>query len=129
MSTRRTWVSRRSRTTLTVAMTVCIAGAVAHANEEILPARATALTHLVRQDCGSCHGMTLKGGLGPALTPIALTGRSPADLAWVIARGRGERAMPGWAPLLPAHEIDWIAEGLLDGRFLPVPTPAAGGTR
>ena len=85
------------------------------------------IVHLVRQDCGSCHGMTLKGGLGPALTPIALTGRSPADLAWVIARGRGERAMPGWAPLLPAHEIDWIAEGLLDGRFLPVPAP--GGAR
>lgn len=115
--------------TVAVAMTVCIAGAVAHANEELPPTRATALTHLVRQDCGSCHGMTLKGGLGPALTPTALTGRSPADLAWVIARGRGERAMPGWAPLLPAHEIDWIAEGLLDGRFLPVQAPAAGGAQ
>jgi len=87
------------------------------------------LIELVRQDCGSCHGMTLKGGLGPALTPIALTGRSPADLAWVIARGRGERAMPGWAPLLPAHEIDWIAAGLLDGRFLPAQAPAVGVVR
>ena len=114
---------------MTAAMAVCIAGAVAHANEAVPPARATALIHLVRQDCGSCHGMTLKGGLGPALTPIALTGRTLADLAWVIARGRGERAMPGWAPLLPAHEIDWIAEGLLDGRFLPAQAPAAGAAR
>ena len=73
--------------------------------------------------------MTLKGGLGPPLTPTALTGRSPMDLAWVIARGRGERAMPGWAPLLPAHEIDWIAEGLLDGRFLPVQAPPTGEIR
>ena len=23
------------------------------------------LEHLVKQDCGSCHGLTLKGGLGP----------------------------------------------------------------
>jgi len=73
--------------------------------------------------------MTLKGGLGPALTPTALTGRSATDLAWVIARGRVERAMPGWAPLLSAHEIDWIAEGLLDGRFLPVQALATGEGR
>jgi len=73
--------------------------------------------------------MTLKGGLGPALTPLALTGRSPADLAWVISRGRGERAMPGWAPLLSAHEIDWIARGLLDGRFLPEQTPRGGSSQ
>lgn len=102
-------------------------GGAARAAEELSAERATALTRLVRQDCGSCHGMTLKGGLGPALTPVALTGRSSADLAWVIARGRKERAMPGWEPLLPAGEIDWIAQGLLDGRFLQA--PATGGAR
>ncbi|HAF55336.1 MAG TPA: cytochrome C55X NirC, partial [Thauera sp.] len=32
------------------------------------PQRARELIHIVRQDCGSCHGLTLKGGLGPALT-------------------------------------------------------------
>ena len=104
-------------------MTVGLPGAAAYASEDLSPARSTALTHLVRQDCGSCHGMTLKGGLGPALTPVALTGRSAADLAWVIARGRSERAMPGWASLLAADEIDWIARGLLDGRFLPAQAP------
>ena len=31
--------------------------------------RARELIHIVRQDCGSCHGLTLAGGLGPALTP------------------------------------------------------------
>jgi len=105
------------------------AGGTARAAEEPSAERATALTRLVRQDCGSCHGMTLKGGLGPALTPVALTGRSSADLAWVIARGRKERAMPGWEPLLQADEIDWIAKGLLDGRFLPVQARPAGEAR
>jgi len=119
VNTRRTWVSRRSWIVVAVMMTVGLPGATARASEDLSAARATALTHLVRQDCGSCHGMTLKGGLGPALTPVALTGRSSADLAWVISHGRSERAMPGWAPLLPAHDIDWIAQGLLDGRFLP----------
>ena len=36
------------------------------------PARQKELIHLVRQDCGSCHGMTLQGGLGPALLPATL---------------------------------------------------------
>lgn len=67
--------------------------------------------------------MTLLGGLGPALTPTTLHGRSADGLAWVIANGRADRAMPGWAPILSAHEIDWIAKGLLEGRFLPAEAP------
>ena len=35
-------------------------------------AREAQLVRMVRQDCGSCHGMTLAGGLGPALTREAL---------------------------------------------------------
>jgi cytochrome c55X len=129
VSTRRTWVSRRSRIGAAVLVAAVLPGVLAVAADDVSPDRASALTHLVRQDCGSCHGMTLKGGLGPALTPVALTGRSPADLAWVISRGRGARAMPGWAPLLSAHDIDWIARGLLDGRFLPDHTRVAGEIR
>ena len=32
-----------------------------------------ALKRLVHQDCGSCHGMTLKGGLGPDIRPETLS--------------------------------------------------------
>ena len=35
------------------------------------------LEHLLLQDCGSCHGLRLTGGLGPAITPVA----SPANPA------------------------------------------------
>src|SRR5690554_7420036 len=33
------------------------------------------LEHLLLQDCGSCHGLRLTGGLGPAITPEALAGK------------------------------------------------------
>ena len=57
---------------------VMIAAAVA---AELSDARKTKLTYLVRQDCGSCHGMTLKGGLGSALTSDRLAGEDTAALA------------------------------------------------
>ncbi|HYG42204.1 MAG TPA: cytochrome c, partial [Bordetella sp.] len=37
------------------------------------------LEHLLRQDCGSCHGLRMTGGLGPPLTRQALAGK-PRDL-------------------------------------------------
>jgi cytochrome c55X len=74
-----------------------------------------ALESLVRQDCGSCHGMTLKGGLGPDLRAETLAGRDPADLALVILDGLDGTAMPPWRPLLTEAEADWIARYLLTG--------------
>lgn len=76
------------------------------------------LENLVRQDCGACHGMTRKGGLGPDIRAKTLSGRDPADLADVIKNGIPQTAMPPWGPLLSDAEIDWIAEYLLKG-----PTP------
>ncbi len=76
------------------------------------------LRRLVLQDCGSCHGMTLEGGLGPAITPAALQGRDPAEITAIIREGRPALAMPGWGPLLAPGEAESIAAGLLDGRFL-----------
>ena len=35
--------------------------------EAVTAERQTELRNLVHQDCGSCHGMRLTGGLGPAL--------------------------------------------------------------
>lgn len=73
------------------------------------------LLYLLRQDCGSCHGMTLRGGLGPALTPAALAGK-PADLLVnSIVYGRPGTAMPPWQGLLEWTEAVWLVDRLLQG--------------
>ena len=77
--------------------------------------RAAQLAYMVRQDCGSCHGMTLKGGLGPALVPAALKGKPAAYIKQVILYGNKDTAMPGWAALLSEADADWISERLLSG--------------
>jgi cytochrome c55X len=78
-------------------------------------ARQTQLIQMVRHDCGSCHGLTLAGGLGPALDAQAL-GAKPAEyLEAMILRGRAGTAMPGWAGLLSERDARWIAQQLKRG--------------
>ena len=75
-----------------------------------------ALRQLVRQDCGSCHGMTLKGGLGPDIRPPALAQYRRDDLTTVILDGIPGTPMPPWRPLLSESEAAWIADYLLRGE-------------
>ena len=77
--------------------------------------RQRALVHLVRQDCGSCHGLTLQGGLGPALLPAALRERPPDGLVATILGGRPGTPMPPFRGLLSEDEAIWIVEQLLRG--------------
>ncbi len=73
------------------------------------------LIRLVRQDCGSCHGMTLKGGLGSPLTAAALAGKPAESLAATILYGRPGTAMPAWKSLLSPAQAEWIAARLIEG--------------
>ncbi len=82
---------------------------------ELSAQRQTELGHLLRQDCGSCHGMTLKGGLGPALTPEALIGKPDGLLVNSILHGRPGTPMPPWEGLLTREEADWIVQQLRKG--------------
>ncbi|MFD3191499.1 c-type cytochrome [Sedimentitalea sp. HM32M-2] len=75
----------------------------------------TALERLVLQDCGSCHGLTLKGGLGPDIRPEALAHYDRAGLAAVILDGIPGTPMPPWRPLLTQAEVDWMVTYLLSG--------------
>lgn len=77
--------------------------------------REQALTRLVRQDCGSCHGMRLTGGLGPAITPEALADKPLDSMVAVIYQGRPGTAMPGWRAMISEAEARWIAERLMRG--------------
>lgn len=76
------------------------------------------LRELVLQDCGSCHGMTLKGGLGPGLRPSDLENRSVEAVASIIRTGVPEAAMPPWKDLLSDEEIRWISEALKSGKLV-----------
>lgn len=76
-------------------------------------ARQKELTHLVRQDCGSCHGMTLKGGLGPALLPESLRDKPVEGLVATIYSGRPGTPMPPWKAFLSEAEAAWIVDKLL----------------
>jgi cytochrome c55X len=80
------------------------------------PGRQKALEYLLRQDCGSCHGMTLKGGLGPPLTAKSLVGKPDELLVTSILEGRPGTAMPPWKPFLNADEAQWLVQQLRQPR-------------
>lgn len=85
-----------------------------HANAELTAERKEELHHMLLHDCGSCHGMTMKGGLGPALTPDALRDRNPATLAATVKYGRPGTPMPPFEGLLSVDDINWIIKLLLE---------------
>jgi cytochrome c55X len=82
---------------------------------DLTQAHQRALIRTVRQDCGSCHGMQLTGGLGPPLTPQALADRPLPMLVTVILYGRPGTPMPGWHSMISEPEAQWIAQQLHSG--------------
>jgi len=83
--------------------------------EEITPARQTELIHLLKHDCGSCHGMTLKGGLGTPPLPSDTADTPPELLRQIILDGIPGTAMPGWRALLTEAEAGWLVTLLQQG--------------
>jgi len=93
------------------ALLACAAAAAA----QPAPARRAELVELVRQDCGACHGLTLKGGLGPSLEAATLAEKDSVQLSFVILHGRRGTPMPPWRGLLSEDEARWIVEALKRG--------------
>ncbi len=79
------------------------------------PERQQELLHLLRHDCGSCHGMQLKGGLGPPLLPEALTDKPAEMLRATILIGRAGTPMPPWWGILSEAEAEWLVNLLKEG--------------
>lgn len=77
--------------------------------------RQSELKHLLLHDCGSCHGMTMKGGLGPALTVGALSNKSEEDLFQTISNGRAGTPMPPWKDILSEADMQWLVSSLKKG--------------
>ena len=87
---------------------------------DLLPVeRQQQLQYLLEQDCGSCHGMRLTGGLGPALTGEALAGKSRELLIDTIREGRAGTPMPPWKTLLADSDISWLVDYLLQPGHTP----------
>jgi cytochrome c55X len=86
-------------------------------NAEIEPVRQNELLYFLRHDCGSCHGMTLKGGLGPALLAETLAGKPKSYIVTTIMEGHQDTAMPPWKSMLTYNEATWIAEQLQSGSI------------
>ena len=93
----------------------CLATLAAPAGAQPDVARQQVLVRIVRQDCGSCHGMRLTGGLGPALTREALADRPIEAMTATIVHGRPGTPMPPWRAFLSEDEARWIAEQLAAG--------------
>ncbi len=83
--------------------------------------RQATLEHLLIQDCGSCHGLRMTGGLGPpALTPQILADKPPREsLIASVMFGRPGTAMPPWNALLNEQEATWMIDRLLQGVTPP----------
>lgn len=86
--------------------------------ETVDPARQAELIYLLKQDCGSCHGMRLLGGLGPSLLPEDLAAASVEDLMAVILEGRPGTAMPPWKALISEADARWLSQQLKAGAAL-----------
>lgn len=99
----------------TLAALALAAGAAMAA--EPAPGHQHALVHLLRHDCGSCHGMTLNGGLGPPLTAAALADKPAPALEATILQGRPGTPMPPWRGLLSDDDVRWLVHLLKSGRL------------
>jgi cytochrome c55X len=107
-----------------MAMCVALSGGAADALADGASAppalRQQELLRLLRQDCGSCHGLRLTGGLGPPLTQEALKERPQEALAATIEHGRPGTPMPPWRSFMSDAEARWLAarlkEGIADAR-------------
>jgi cytochrome c55X len=76
------------------------------------------LVHLLKHDCGSCHGLTLKGGLGPSLLPERLASLPRELVVNTIMYGRSGTPMPPWRTMLTPEEIEWLVDYLYTGEAI-----------
>ncbi len=88
-------------------------GLCASAAAEPSAGRRDQLRDMVAQDCGSCHGMTRKGGLGSPLLPEDLSRLSAEGVVETILEGRPGTPMPPWKSMLSRDDATWIAAYLM----------------
>jgi cytochrome c55X len=78
--------------------------------------RQNVLLNLLKNDCGACHGLTLKGGMGPPLLPESLAGKPDEFLIATILNGRKGTAMPPWQSFMNRDEALWLIKVLREPK-------------
>jgi cytochrome c55X len=106
------WITLRLGVVL-FSFTLIWTNAVAEVSNE----RQGQLLYLLKHDCGSCHGMTLKGGLGPPLLPDTLANKPSELLVNTILHGRSGTPMAPWGRFLSEQEARWLVERLQRGEI------------
>jgi cytochrome c55X len=99
---------------LNLALTLAVIPTLAGADEPSAM-RQVEILHLLKHDCGSCHGMTLKGGLGPSLRPAEIADFGDDELIETILNGRPGTPMAPWRISLNKGEARWLVEQLKEG--------------
>ena len=85
--------------------------------EEPAAPRQKELLYLLEQDCGSCHGLTMKGGLGPPLLPGNIVDKPDEGLVDAILQGRPGTPMPPWEFEISEDEAFWLVRQLREGKL------------
>ena len=81
-------------------------------------ARQAELLYLLKHDCGSCHGMTRKGGLGPPLLPETIRARPIPLMVNTVLDGRPGTPMPPWRGELSEQDVRWLIDAMQKGEGL-----------
>lgn len=76
--------------------------------DELTQKRQQELQTMLDHDCGSCHGLPPKGGLGPSLLADALKNKTDKFLVQTILKGRKGTAMPPWETFMTEQEAHWL---------------------
>lgn len=105
---------------LNLALMLALLPAITNAmDSEPSDMRRAEILHLLKHDCGSCHGMTLKGGLGPSLRPAEIGDINDEALVETIMNGRPGTPMAPWRISLNADEAGWLVQRLKEGFDAP----------
>ena len=90
-------------------------------SEDSIPAtRQKELLYLLQQDCGSCRGLTFKGGLGTPLLPANLADKPDDSLVEIIMQSLPGRPMPPWRFLLEEKEAAFLVRAMRTSQTLKV---------
>lgn len=71
------------------------------------------LQNMFKHDCGSCHGLTMKGGLGSPLLAESVKNKTDKFLVKTILEGRKGTAMPPWKSFITRQEAMWLVKNLI----------------